>query len=188
MHYLNFVKSRSKRNPLGKAALRRLGLGASVSASDGACTGIRDGAMARSLAASAGESGPRSRSGRSLPRVLRRARSFPMWVIPWKDSLRLSRTVDRRSTADWAMSGVETIYRVYLMLPSGEAGRFIAGHITPPPAAGCRSTPMAAVFPTCIPACTASTPCRRACARCAAPPPPKSPTPGSRSATASAAC
>jgi len=47
MHYLNFVKSRSKRNPLGKAALRRLGLGASISASDGACTGIRDGAMAR---------------------------------------------------------------------------------------------------------------------------------------------
>jgi hypothetical protein len=57
--------------------------------------------------------------------------------------------------------------------------------ITPPPAASSRSTPMAAVFPTCIPACT---PCRRACARCAAPPPPRSRPPKSRSATASAAC
>jgi len=56
---------------------------------------------------------------------------------------------------------------------------------TPPPAVSCRSTPMAAASPTCIPACT---PCRRACARCAASPPPKSPPPGSRSATASAAC
>ena len=44
--------------------------------------------------------------------------------------------------------------------------------ITPPPAASCRSTPMAAVF-TCIPAGTACTPSRRACARCAAPPPPR---------------
>jgi hypothetical protein len=40
-------------NPLGKAGegrlarRRRLGLGASISASDGACTGVRDGAMAR---------------------------------------------------------------------------------------------------------------------------------------------
>src|SRR6202045_4809181 len=47
---------------------------------------------------------------------------------------------------------------------------------------------MAAASPTCTRACTACTHCRRACARCAAPPPPKSPVPGSRSATASAAC
>jgi hypothetical protein len=59
---------------------------------------------------------------------------------------------------------------------------------TPPPEANCRSTPMAAASPTCIPACTACMRCRRACARCAAPPPPRSPTPRSRSATASAAC
>src|SRR5262249_40903143 len=59
---------------------------------------------------------------------------------------------------------------------------------TPPPAANSRSTPMAAAFRTCIPECTACTHCRRACARCAAPPPLRSPAPRSRSATASAAC
>jgi hypothetical protein len=32
----------------------------------------------------------------------------------------------------------------------------------------CRSTPMAAAFPICIPACTAFMRCRRACASCAA--------------------
>src|SRR5260370_18902359 len=60
--------------------------------------------------------------------------------------------------------------------------------VTPRPAANCRSTPMAAAFPTCIPACTACMRCRRACARCPAPPPRRSPAPESRSATASAAC
>jgi acetyl-CoA acetyltransferase len=72
-------------------------------------------------------------------------------------------------------------------VPRGEAGAFIAGHNTTP-AANCRSTPTAAASPTCIPACTACTHCRRACARCAAPPPRKSPAPRSRSATVSAAC
>jgi len=38
-------------------------------------------------------------------------------------------------------------------VPRGEAGAFIAG-ITPLPAASCRSTPMAAAFPVCTPACT----------------------------------
>ena len=42
-----------------------------------------------------------------------------------------------------------------------------------------------ATFRTPITVCT---PCRRACARCAAPPPRRSPAPRSRSATASAAC
>jgi hypothetical protein len=58
----------------------------------------------------------------------------------------------------------------------------------PPPAADCRSTPMAAVFPTCIWACTACTHCRRACARCAGQPRPGSPAPRSRSAMVRAAC
>ena len=67
------------------------------------------------------------------------------------------------------------------LVPRGEAGRFIAERNIAP-AASCRSTPTAAASPTCIPACTACTRCRRACA------PPKSLTPRSRSATASAAC
>jgi hypothetical protein len=46
-------------------------------------------------------------------------------------------------------------------VPRGKAGPFIAEHNTAP-TASCRSTLMAAVFPTCIPACTACTPCRRA--------------------------
>ena len=45
-------------------------------------------------------------------------------------------------------------------VPRGEAGRFIAERNTAP-AANCRSTPMAAVFRTCIPACTACTRCRK---------------------------
>jgi acetyl-CoA acetyltransferase len=72
-------------------------------------------------------------------------------------------------------------------VPRGEAGAFIAEHNTAP-AANCRSTPMAAVSPTCIPACTACMHCRRACARCAASPPPRSPMPRSRSAMVWAAC
>ena len=44
-------------------------------------------------------------------------------------------------------------------VPRGEAGRFIAERNTAP-AANCRSTPMAAVFRTCIPACTACTRCK----------------------------
>src|SRR5713101_6752140 len=44
-------------------------------------------------------------------------------------------------------------------VPRGEAGAFIAGHNTAPgAAANRRSTPKAAVFPACIPACTACTP------------------------------
>jgi acetyl-CoA acetyltransferase len=70
-------------------------------------------------------------------------------------------------------------------VPRGEAGAFIAEHNTAP-AASCRSTPTAAVFRIRIPACTACMHCRRACARCAAPPPPTSPAPKSRSATVSA--
>ncbi len=69
-------------------------------------------------------------------------------------------------------------------VPRGEAGTFIAERNTAP-AVSCRSTPMAATSPTCTPACTH---CRRACARCAALPRPRSPMPRSRSATVSAAC
>src|SRR5262249_10400630 len=72
-------------------------------------------------------------------------------------------------------------------VPRGEAGAFIAERNTAP-AANCRSTPMAAVFPTCIPACRACTLCRRACARCATPPLLRSPTPRSPCAMVRAAC
>jgi hypothetical protein len=56
-------------------------------------------------------------------------------------------------------------------VPRGEAGAS-SSSATPPPMASCRSTPMAATYRTCIPACTAYTRCRRACARCAALPRP----------------
>jgi hypothetical protein len=62
-------------------------------------------------------------------------------------------------------------------VPRDEAGGFI-GERNTAPGSSCRSTPMAAISPTCIPAC----------ARCVVPLPPKSPAPGSRSATASVAC
>ena len=70
-------------------------------------------------------------------------------------------------------------------LCAARRGRHLHRRAQHPPAENCRSTPMAAVFPTCIPAYTH---CGRACARCAAPPLPRSPAPRSRSATASAAC
>src|ERR1700744_2255201 len=56
------------------------------------------------------------------------------------------------------------------------------------PAASCRSTPMAAGSAICIPACTACTRCRKACARCAALHRHRCRARKSRSATASAAC
>jgi hypothetical protein len=71
-------------------------------------------------------------------------------------------------------------------VPRGGAGRFIAERNTAPggklPLNTSGGGPLLYTFQ----ACTACTPCRRACARCAAPPPPRSPTPGSRSATVSA--
>ena len=65
---------------------------------------------------------------------------------------------------------------------------FIAGHNTPPggrlPAQHQWRRPLLHAFRHVRHVRT----CRRACARCAAPPPPRSPAPGSRSAMASAAC
>lgn len=56
-----------------------------------------------------------------------------------------------------------------------------------PPTANCRSVPTGAACPTSIPGCTACMHCKRACARCAGQPRPRSPAPRSPSATASAA-
>jgi acetyl-CoA acetyltransferase len=72
-------------------------------------------------------------------------------------------------------------------VPRGEAGAFITE----------RNTALGGKLPLNTnggglsyvhPACTACTHCRRACPRCATPPPPKSPAPRSRSATVWAAC
>jgi acetyl-CoA acetyltransferase len=72
-------------------------------------------------------------------------------------------------------------------VPRGESGAFIAGHNTAPGDKLPLNTNGGGLSYM-HSACTASRPCRRACARCAAPPLPRSPTLGSRSATASAAC
>jgi hypothetical protein len=72
-------------------------------------------------------------------------------------------------------------------VPCGEAGAFIAGRNTVPGGKLPLNTNGGGLSYM-NPACTACTHCRRACARCAASPPPKSPAPRSRSATASAAC
>jgi acetyl-CoA acetyltransferase len=72
-------------------------------------------------------------------------------------------------------------------VPRGEAGAFIAERNTAPPA-NCRSTPMAAAFLHAFRHVRQCTHCRRACARCAAPPRLRSPAPRSRSAMVSAAC
>jgi hypothetical protein len=72
-------------------------------------------------------------------------------------------------------------------VPRGESGAFIAGHNTAPGDKLPLNTNGGGLSYM-HSACTASRPCRRLCARSAAPPLPRSPTLGSRSATASAAC
>jgi acetyl-CoA acetyltransferase len=69
-------------------------------------------------------------------------------------------------------------------VPRGEAGAFIAGHNTAPGGKLPLNT-NGGGLPICTRACT---PCRRAYARCAAPLPPRSPAPRSRSAMVWSAC